>query len=236
MPICARKVIYVGDDAAGNRIYKLMYGTQYVKDSPTYQNSNPARNNFTTTTDPDQAARFTVTLGLGGWQLTRLTDDNDYYGGYTVAEKAVGNNRTITFREYLNKPTSYFGIERLTYKLEGGKKYVFYFDNMLLYGMYDLEMESGKDCDLLGNPANYGGMAWTALEPEENEDDLNYYRCQNEFGRYIAWNPTTKRYQVTSDASKASRFTLVERDYGYMLQRLGTAHPDFSVATHTAHA
>ncbi len=222
VPICARKVSYVGDDATGNRIYKLQYGTQYLKDDPTAENTT--RNKFTTTTDPDEAARFTVTLGLGGWQLTRLTDDNDYYGGYTVAEKAVGNNRTITFREYLNKPTSYFGIERLTYKLEGGKKYVFYFDNMLLYGMYDLEMESGKDCDLLGNPANYGGMAWTALEPEFSEEDQEYYyRFQNEFGRYIAWNAQTKRYQVTSDASTASRFTLVEGDYGYMLQRLGTS-------------
>ena len=223
VPICARKAICDGVDAAGNPIYKLMYGTQHIKDNPA--SDNATRNKYVTTEDPDQAARFTVTLGLGGWQLTRLTDDNNFYGGYTVATKPTGNNRTITFYEYKNKPTSYFGIEKIPSDLEDGKKYVFYFDNMLLYGMYDLEMESGKDCNLVGNPANYGGMAWTAREPIAGSegDDVFYYRFQNEFGRYIAWNATAKCYQVTSDPEKAARFTLVDGDYGYMLKRLDTS-------------
>ena len=34
VPICARKAICDGVDAAGNPIYKLMYGTQYIKDNP----------------------------------------------------------------------------------------------------------------------------------------------------------------------------------------------------------
>ena len=227
VPICARKVEYVGDDAAGNRIYKLKYGSQYISDIDyTYQaNGGTPRNQLKTTTNESEAARFTVTLGLGGWQLTRLTDDNNYYGGYTFATKPVGNNRNITFYEYLNKPTSYFGVERLPDHLENNTKYVFYFDNVLLYGMYDLEMESGEDCNLIGNAANYGGMAWTALEPEyDNESQEYYYRFQNEFGRYIAWNATNSCYQVTNDANNASRFTLVEGDYGYMLQRLGTTN------------
>ena len=226
VPICARKAICDGVDAAGNRVYKLKYGSQYVSDiNYTYQaNNGIPRNLLSTTENADDAARFTVTLGLGGWQLTRLTNDNEYYGGYTVGTKDVGNSRTIKFYEYLNKPTSWFGIEEIPDYLEENKKYVFYFDNMLLYGMYDLEMESEKDCDLIGNPANYGGMAWTALEPQSGDggDDAFYYRFQNEFGRYIAWNATTQRYQVTSDPDKATRFTLVEGDYGYMLKRFGT--------------
>ena len=227
VPICARKVEYVGDDAAGNRIYKLKYGSQYISDIDyTYQaNGGTPRNQLKTTTNESEAARFTVTLGLGGWQLTRLTDDNNYYGGYIVATKPVGNNRNITFYEYLNKPASYFGVERLPDHLENNTKYVFYFDNVLLYGMYDLEMESGEDCNLIGNAANYGGMAWTALEPEyDNESQEYYYRFQNEFGRYITWDATKSCYQVTNNANNASRFTLVEGDYGYMLQRLGTTN------------
>ena len=220
VPICARKAICDGIDGGGNKIYKLKYGSQYVKDTPA------TNGNYSATTNEAEAARFTVTLGLGGWQLTRLTDDNNFYGGYTIATKPTGNNRTVTFTEtkYPNKPTSWFGIEEIPDDLEEGKKYVFYFDNMQLYGMYDLEMESEKDCDLIGNPANYGGMAWTALEPQSGDggDDAFYYRFQNEFGRYIAWNATTQRYQVTSDPDKATRFTLVEGDYGYMLKRFGT--------------
>ena len=218
VPICARKAICDGVDGGGNKIYKLKYGSQYLK----YDTAN---SKYVTTGDAAEA-RFTVTLGLGGWQLTRLTDDNNFYGGYTIATKPTGNNRTVTFTEtkYPNKPTSWFGIEEIPDDLEEGKKYVFYFDNMQLYGMYDLEMESEKDCDLIGNPANYGGMAWTALEPQSGDggDDAFYYRFQNEFGRYIAWNATTQRYQVTSDPDKATRFTLVEGDYGYMLKRFGT--------------
>ncbi|MBO4810533.1 MAG: hypothetical protein J5552_03085 [Prevotella sp.] len=220
VPICARKAVCDGVDGGGNQVYKLKYGSQYLK----YDTAN---SKYVTTTEASEAARFTVTLGLGGWQLTRLTDDNNFYGGYTVATKPVGNNRNITFTEtkYPNKPTSWFGAEKIPSHLTEGKKYVFYFDNMLLYGMYDLEMESNEDCNLLGNAANYGGMAWTALEPTstiEGGDEVFYYRFQNEFGRYISYNTTTKRYQVTSVADNAARFTLVEGDYGYMLKRLDT--------------
>ena len=219
VPICARKAICDGVDEAGNRIFKLKYGSQYLKDTPATDGK------YTTTTEADEAARFTITLGLGGWQLTRLTDVNNFYGGYTIATKPTGNNRNVTYTEikYPNKPTSWFGIDEIPDDLQEGTKYVFYFDNMLLYGMYDSEMESGKDCDLIGNPANYGGMAWMALVPDGNDGNTDfYYRFQNEFGRFIAWNATTNRYQVTNDANKAARFTLVEGDYGYMLKHFGT--------------
>ena len=218
VPICARKAICDGIDGGGNQIYKLKYGSQYLK----YDIST---GKYTTTTDADEAARFTITLGLGGWQLTRLTDDNNFYGGYTIATKPAGSSNTVTFTEtkYPNKPTSWFGIEEIPAILDNGTKYVFYFENMLLYGMYDSEMESGKDCNLIGNSANYGGMAWTALQPDGGDGNTDfYYRFQNEFGRYIAWNSTTNRYQVTNDSEKAARFTLVEGDYGYMLKRFGT--------------
>ena len=218
VPICARKAVCDGVDGGGNQVYKLKYGSQYLK-------YDTATSKYTTTTDPAEAARFTVTLGLGGWQLTRLTDDNNFYGGYTIATKPTGNNRNVTFTEtkYPNKPTSWFGVEKIPSHLDDGKKYVFYFDNMLLYGMYDSEMESGKPCDLIGNAANYGGMAWTALQPDGYDGNTDfYYRFQNEFGRYIAWNATANRYQVTNDPENAAHFTLVEGDYGYMLKNLET--------------
>ena len=219
VPICARKAICDGVDAAGNKVYKLKYGSQYLK----YDTAN---SKYVTTGDAAEAARFTVTLGLGGWQLTRLTDDNNFYGGYTIATKGT-TNRTVTFTEtkYPNKPTSWFGIEEIPAILDNGTKYVFYFENMQLYGMYDLEMESGKDCDLIGNAANYGGMAWTALQPDGGDGNTDfYYRFQNEFGRYIKWNDTTKRYQVTNSSEDAAQFIIDDENgvYGYMLKRFGT--------------
>jgi hypothetical protein len=207
-PICAKKVTYVGNDGGENRIYTFMYGGKYLMWNGT--------NGYTTTTNADEATQFVVTRELTGWHLSRLV--GDFYGGATVATK--GNAGNSSFKEVPVSISTYFGVDLIPSELEDGEKYVFYFKNNELRGMYDVEMEHGGDCDLMNLYPNYGGMAWTALDPEISGDDF-YYRFKNEFNRYIAFDTTNNKYYITSDDTKAAHFTMTSSEYGYYLLHEG---------------
>ncbi len=219
VPICSKLVTYVGLDAGGNRMYTLQYGDNYIKDAPTWDNGKKWYA-YTTTTDPAEAARFVITREFHGWQLTRVNDDA--YGRTTYA--TVDNNGTDSFREIDTRNSYTFRAEPLPYDLEDGAKYVFYFKNNQLRGMYDREMESGRDSELWNfYPGQRGGaMAWTAILTEEGGQ--RYFSFKNEFDRYITFNSSQNRYYITNDASAATQFYLQNGDYGANLVNRATGN------------